>query len=674
MKRKFVAFPPAQSKGTTAPPTCSTTCAVKAPPPLHNRASDLLTLLSFLPERHTYSLDLMEQQSHLLCDSKTDGGNQRSAVAIKSAFEVAPGLLEVEFSIEPTLSADGEYQNYGFSTWTIRIGGQGPGADDVEGLDGNHALLAGETCAPVAVRFVAPISHTLVDDMGFLDNAIWSVFPVNIRPSLLELVNMVASHLYEPQVLTSVHGTAELAAEYKQRWATAQRHAYHKHQLAVRFKELSNHPEFLGSRIQYQNLDTSGWLVPEFVAMITNVRAALLETAGIPTAGPNTTITSLMSYNCAKVASVVHAWRTHVTEQYPGIYTFDMFTKQFCNSFIEEVALYEASALPRRRPNTMNNYGLILNDIGMYGLMSALMEMYLVPLVQLLYYEEPVAYGLDHHHSFIVQYQRSAVASAVKTKTGTDPVVASAAPTATAASTAAPPGDKGLDMHHDSSEVTVNVCLGKEGFQGGGLRFCGLAGTSTYRSLQYTLQHVIGRAVVHLGRHRHGADDLLPPDATAAGTSATGAVAVSMSTDDPSATEVTKGDTAATESATNAAGDTVGTAKDTDSGGSGAVGTVGGKVTDSVTAPANVAVDNSSAVPANAIAVVTNERLNLIMWLRSSQFRAAAAYGHIAPDGFPKIPEGEGYRPDVCCLSKFNDADYAQRLQEAVRSNGAGAQ
>jgi hypothetical protein len=671
MKRKFVAFPPAQSKSTTTQPTCSTTCAVKAPPPLHNRASDLLTLLSFLPERHTYSLALMEQQPRLLCDSKPDEGYQRHAVAIKSAFEVAPGLLEVEFSIEPSLSADGEYQNYGFSTWTIRIDGQGPGADNIEGLDVNHALLASETCAPVAVRFVAPISHTLVDDMGFLDNAIWSVFPVNNRPSLLEIVHMVASHLYEPQVLTSVHGTAELAAEYKQRWATAQRHAYHKHQLAVRFKELSNHPEFLGSRIQYQNLDTSGWLVPEFVAMITNVRAALLEAAGIPTAGPNTTITALMSYNCAKVASVVHAWRTHVTEQYPGIYTFDMFTKQFCNSFIEEVALYEASALPRRRPNTMNNYGLILNDIGMYGLMSALMEMYLVPLVQLLYYEEPVAYGLDHHHSFIVQYQRNA---AVPTAT----VLAGAAPTATAASAAAPPGDKGLDMHHDSSEVTVNVCLGKEGFQGGGLRFCGLAGTSTYRSLQYTLQHVIGRAVVHLGRHRHGADDLLPPNAATASTSGTGAVAAGNAVGEFGATVGAMGDAAATEGATHAAGVEVGTASDNDSCNTekhGAVGDVGALCsTDSVTAPTNVAMDNSAAALGNAPAVVTNERLNLIIWLRSSQFRAAAAYGHIAPDGFPKVPEGEGYRPDVCCLSKFNDADYAQRLQEAIRSNGAGAQ
>ena len=28
-------------------------------------------------------------------------------------------------------------------------------------------------------------------------------------------------------------------------------------------------------------------------------------------------------------------------------------------------------------------------------------------------------------------------------------------------------------MHHDASEATLNVCLGREGFTGGGLRFCG---------------------------------------------------------------------------------------------------------------------------------------------------------------------------------------------------------
>lgn len=37
--------------------------------------------------------------------------------------------------------------------------------------------------------------------------------------------------------------------------------------------------------------------------------------------------------------------------------------------------------------------GLILNDIGMYEIMSKLMERYIEPLVHILYEQEPVACG-----------------------------------------------------------------------------------------------------------------------------------------------------------------------------------------------------------------------------------------------------------------------------------------
>ena len=252
----------------------------------------------------------------------------------------------------------------------------------------------------------------------------------------------------------------------------------------------------------------------------------------------------------------------------------------------------------------------------MYGLMTVLMEQYLVPLVQVLFASEPVAYGLDHHHSFIVQYQRSSVVPSVPSPV--IPVPAPLANSTVAAAALLPPGDKGLDMHHDSSEVTVNICLGKEGFQGGGLRFCGLAGDSDYRKLQYTLQHVIGRAVVHLGRHRHGADDLLPPS-----------VNVTTANNCPPA--------------------------------------IGG---DSTSAPAiasnssiiTTSSSSSTATSSSTNSITTSERLNLIMWLRSSAFRAAAAYGHINPDGFPRVPESSSSPPDICCLSKFNDPDYEKLL------------
>ena len=99
------------------------------------------------------------------------------------------------------------------------------------------------------------------------------------------------------------------------------------------------------------------------------------------------------------------------------------------------------------------------------------------PLAAALYASEPFATSIDHHHSFVVEYST------------------------------AEGGDRGLDMHHDASEVTLNVCLGRE-FTGAGLRFCGRFGGAAHRRELCVLRHAKGRAVLHLGRQRHGADAL----------------------------------------------------------------------------------------------------------------------------------------------------------------------
>jgi len=67
--------------------------------------------------------------------------------------------------------------------------------------------------------------------------------------------------------------------------------------------------------------------------------------------------------------------------------------------------------------------------------------------------------------------------------------------------------DVGLDMHSDSSDVTLNVCLGRE-FAGSTLTFCGLVGNRDHRVAKHVYVHRVGKAVIHLGRQRHGADDL----------------------------------------------------------------------------------------------------------------------------------------------------------------------
>ncbi|KAL1527926.1 hypothetical protein AB1Y20_009299 [Prymnesium parvum] len=155
------------------------------------------------------------------------------------------------------------------------------------------------------------------------------------------------------------------------------------------------------------------------------------------------------------------------------VYSFEMLRPDFCAKLIAETEHYEASKLPVERPNTMNNYGVILNRIGMKPLLDQLQRRAVQPLAALLFPTE--GSELTSHHTFMVQYKKGE--------------------------------DLGLDMHHDDSDVTLNVCLGKE-FTGATLSFCGGFGTEAHRKHVHTYTHRVGRAVVHLGSHRHGADDI----------------------------------------------------------------------------------------------------------------------------------------------------------------------
>jgi thiol-disulfide isomerase/thioredoxin len=169
------------------------------------------------------------------------------------------------------------------------------------------------------------------------------------------------------------------------------------------------------------------------------------------------------------------ALRGVLREEVAGrVFSFEMLRPDFCARLLDELANYEASGLPVARPNSMNNYGVIVNQIGMRPLIDDLQRKCVLPLTKLLFPKQGSAF--DKHHSFMVKY-----------KSGED---------------------RGLDMHHDDSDVTLNVCLGRE-FTGATLSFCGGFGHADHRRHVHTYAHVIGRAIVHLGTHRHGADDIV---------------------------------------------------------------------------------------------------------------------------------------------------------------------
>eukprot|EP00966_Prymnesium_polylepis_P252490 5837295-Prymnesium_polylepis.1 len=214
----------------------------------------------------------------------------------------------------------------------------------------------------------------------------------------------------------------------------------------------------------------------------------------------------------------------------------------------------------------------------MEPIMTELLRRVIAPLAAALYPREPFVSSLDHHHSFVVAYKYDG-------------------------------GDKGLDMHHDASEVTLNAALGGT-FSGAGLRFCGQFGSASHRRTTTVASHERGRAILHLGRQRHGADDLSSGERCAASYAPRAPHPLAHAPNSH--------------------------------------GTLPTLPSHSHPNPARHHAGNFTP-------------LNLIVWARSSAFRGAAAFGHIEPDGYPK--EAESSEPELVCLSKANDDDYNAQLQ-----------
>ncbi|XP_045390896.1 2-oxoglutarate and iron-dependent oxygenase domain-containing protein 2 isoform X2 [Lemur catta] len=131
--------------------------------------------------------------------------------------------------------------------------------------------------------------------------------------------------------------------------------------------------------------------------------------------------------------------------------------------------------MPKGRPNTMNNYGVLLYELGLdEPLVTPLRERFLQPLMALLY---PDCGGgqLDSHRAFVVKY--------------------------------APGQDRELGCHYDNAELTLNVALGKA-FTGGALYFGGFFQAPAAQTEPLEVEHVVGQGVLHRGGQLHGARPL----------------------------------------------------------------------------------------------------------------------------------------------------------------------
>lgn len=170
-------------------------------------------------------------------------------------------------------------------------------------------------------------------------------------------------------------------------------------------------------------------------------------------------------------AEALAALNVAVHEEAHGVFSFPMLSDACCNLIIDELRSYESSGLPKPRPNSMNNYGLVLNEIGMERMFDDLVLRCVRPIASLLF-DDCGGQTLDRHHSFLVEYREGQ--------------------------------DLSLDMHVDDSDVTLNINL-LDGFEGSALCFCGYQSQPDHRQHSLTYMHRRGVAVLHAGKRRHGA-------------------------------------------------------------------------------------------------------------------------------------------------------------------------
>lgn len=174
------------------------------------------------------------------------------------------------------------------------------------------------------------------------------------------------------------------------------------------------------------------------------------------------------------------SFRSIISEPVPGIFTFEMLQPEFCRLLLEEVEHFEKWVSDNKvtimHPNAMNKYGAVLDDFGLETMLDKLMHDFVLPISKV-FFPDVGGSTLDSHHGFVVEY-------------GID-------------------REANLGFHVDDAEVTLSICLGKQ-FSGGELFFRGIrcekhVNTEIQPEEIFDYSHVPGRAILHHGRHRHGA-------------------------------------------------------------------------------------------------------------------------------------------------------------------------
>uniref|UniRef100_A0A0G4FYD7 Fe2OG dioxygenase domain-containing protein n=1 Tax=Chromera velia CCMP2878 TaxID=1169474 RepID=A0A0G4FYD7_9ALVE len=301
------------------------------------------------------------------------------------------------------------------------------------------------------VRVCSPITHAFVTDLGFLPACFYTALSEkqgNTPGTLLSVLEAVRTFLCSPLEFTGIK-TKDLPQSFTFNMSASEHRETEKKRVISAYGAQCKHRMLFQRPAAWKE----EWFHPDFWK-------------------------SWKAFQGAKEGEKGAVWerekgRLFNAEVPEAVFTFPFLSDALTGALLEEVDAFAASNLPAHRPNSMNSYGLILDDIGMTPFVLALREEILKPLAEAFFPLE--GHGIDGHHCFTVRYKKGE--------------------------------DLGLDVHTDDSDVTFNICLGKD-FKGGHLVVCGGMGAPEHRQHSVSLHHRPGVCVIHLGRRRHGAQDI----------------------------------------------------------------------------------------------------------------------------------------------------------------------
>jgi len=168
-----------------------------------------------------------------------------------------------------------------------------------------------------------------------------------------------------------------------------------------------------------------------------------------------------------------------------GVYKIRrLFNEEFIQTFLEELEYQETSEIPMRRPNGMNRYGCILNELGFETFLKEFSDRLLKPIAHILFpHRVSVVHDLTTEYGFVVKYHPNT-------------------------------SDINLTEHADASAITVNTCLIPSSEEDSAplyfknVREIGESEAATVAVATNVTLDTPGDVVFHLGQHIHGVSDV----------------------------------------------------------------------------------------------------------------------------------------------------------------------